>query len=182
MTLLFAPLLFLYLLLCSWNIDVREYADPAASPYALPVKRNSKTFCIQGNKTICTHKEKFEYSFDFLLPLGTEVVAARDGIVTEVLNSVMGIGNFKGNFVAVFNSEDKTTAIYAHLKYKGAVVNEGDTIHQGQLIGYSGCTGRSLYPHLHFHVEKAGRSIPVSFNNINKDQGVPRFLHTYTSN
>ncbi len=174
------PLMLAFILLRSWNFDIEEYPAADTSPYMLPIKPNSTTFCIQGNKTICTHKEKFKYSFDFLLMPGTEIYAARDGVVSEILESVKGIGFFKGNFVAI-SSSDGTTAIYAHLRYDGAAVNAGDTIKQGQLIGYSGCTGQSIYPHLHFHVERDGHGVPASFNNLGKDDGVPRFLHFYTA-
>ena len=47
---------------------------------------------------------------------------------------------------------DGTFGDYAHLKYKGTVVKKGDFVEKDQLIGYSGSTGFSTGPHLHFAV------------------------------
>jgi murein DD-endopeptidase MepM/ murein hydrolase activator NlpD len=46
------------------------------------------------------------------------------------------------------------TTWYEHLRHKGVVVNEGEKVKAGQLIGFSGNTGLSPAPHLHFQVNK----------------------------
>jgi hypothetical protein len=66
---------------------------------------------------------------------------------------------------------DGTFAAYIHLVQNGSVVNEGDVVTEGQLIGYSGNTGNSSGPHLHFHVWRtyisqngfSGVQLPVRF-------------------
>lgn len=50
---------------------------------------------------------------------------------------------------------DNTWAIYVHLKVNGVAVTEGQRVNVGDLIGYSGNTGNSTGPHLHFAVYKA---------------------------
>jgi murein DD-endopeptidase MepM/ murein hydrolase activator NlpD len=52
----------------------------------------------------------------------------------------------------VIKHDDGTQAIYGHLRHNGALVQPGDTVRQGQLIAYSGSTGYSAFPHLHFSV------------------------------
>jgi murein DD-endopeptidase MepM/ murein hydrolase activator NlpD len=47
---------------------------------------------------------------------------------------------------------DGTYAEYLHLRHGGTVVKPGDRVVAGQLIGYSGNTGWSSTPHIHFHV------------------------------
>ena len=72
------------------------------------------------------------------------------------------------NYVAILH-DDGTTGEYYHLRFDGVAVSRGDTVKTGQLIGYTGNTGFSSQPHLHFGVYIAkphGRydSVPVSFN------------------
>ena len=60
--------------------------------------------------------------------------------------------------------KDGTFASYVHLKYKGTLVKVGDQVKRGQKIGYSGNTGQSSGPHLHFVVRKENDlAIPVYF-------------------
>jgi hypothetical protein len=168
-----------FIVLRSWGIDESEYPRKTDSPYKFPVRRNCRSFCIQGNNTLSTHKPGIhKYSYDILLPMGTPIYASRDGIVNETLKTVGGIGFFKGNFVSILHN-DSTIAIYAHLKKNSIIVNVGDTIKTGQLIGYSGCNGQALYPHLHMHILKNGKSIPFVFKDLDNDTGIPLFLHSY---
>jgi len=145
--------------------------DPAAV-YLFPFAHGTKWGVTQGNHGASTHKGDNEYAFDFNTPIGTPIHAARGGIVAEVkIDSNRGGPepeyNDYGNFILVYHP-DGSFANYVHLKLNGSVVKVGDTVEAGQLIGYSGNTGRSSGPHLHFDVRLATRdggmsSIPVSF-------------------
>lgn len=81
---------------------------------------------------------------DFPLPIGTEVFASFTGVVVRCENHVgMGkvVGIRNGNIVA----------LYAHLSKIS--VHLGDIVREGDLIGYSGCTGEACpTPHLHFEL------------------------------
>jgi murein DD-endopeptidase MepM/ murein hydrolase activator NlpD len=177
--LLFGIVLMSFIVLRTWRINENEYPQKKDSPYKFPVKRQSKSLCIQGNNTLSTHKEGiYKYSYDILLPMETEIYASRDGIVNETLKKVGSIGFFKGNFVSILHN-DGTVAIYAHLKKNSIVVNVGDTIKTGQLIGYSGCNGMAIYPHLHMHILKNEQSIPFVFSDFQNESGMPEFLHSY---
>ena len=93
---------------------------------------------------------------DFKMKMGSPITAARSGVVVALQES-----NTKGgasskyfrqaNSVTIRHS-DGTLSSYGHLKFNGVVVNVGDTVQQGQLIAYSGNTGYSALPHLHFSV------------------------------
>jgi murein DD-endopeptidase MepM/ murein hydrolase activator NlpD len=169
------------ILLCLTNtrepqfVFQHELGDPFLEPqdveYWLPFAPNQMVRVTQGYNTRFSHKGKNAYSIDFAASIGTPVYAARDGVVVMVrTNSRLG-GNRKvyrgyANYIIIYH-EDGTFAHYVHLKYRGAVVKPGDYVKAGQLIGYSGNTGWTKGPHLHFMVTRAGYmdrfSIPVKF-------------------
>lgn len=115
------------------------------------------------------------FAIDFTMPEGTPIVAARDGIVIGTENSFSVGGNDKyfldkANFVKIIHN-DGTIATYAHLMKDGVFVTSGQHVKAGVLLGYSGSTGFSSGPHLHFvvtHLVKnddgfSDVSIPISF-------------------
>ncbi len=87
---------------------------------------------------------------DFGIPQGTKVVAAQNGTVVEAGNTdaVPGCLSY-GRWILIRHPNGLST-LYAHLS--AVSVNTGDTVAKGQLIGYSGNTGYSTGPHLHFSV------------------------------
>jgi murein DD-endopeptidase MepM/ murein hydrolase activator NlpD len=94
------------------------------------------------------------------MPIGTPVTAAREGIVAVVrADSEIGGADRKfledANFVSIYHA-DGTIANYLHLNTNGVVVKEGQHVKKGEMIGYSGNTGFSSGPHLHFEVLKPG--------------------------
>ncbi len=70
---------------------------------------------------------------------------------------------------------DGTYAVYAHFEEDGIIVSMGEYLEEGQLIGYSGNTGYSSGPHLHFSIlendnfKKA--SIPFKFRKSTSNAG-----------
>lgn len=118
-----------------------------------------------------THLGANFYAVDFAMPEGTPVLAARSGIVVYLQDGFTKGGLTpdlleRANLVAVAHA-DGTIASYGHLE-RGLDVAEGDTVARGQLLGFSGSTGFSGQPHLHFHVGKRlmggdNKTIPISF-------------------
>jgi murein DD-endopeptidase MepM/ murein hydrolase activator NlpD len=71
----------------------------------------------------------------------------------------------------IIRHDDGTYGNYLHFKQNGVVVNEGQRVTMGKLIGFSGNTGYSTDPHLHFHVSVAdafGGSKTVPFKVYTK--------------
>ena len=134
--------------------------------YTLPWAKGKTYMFIQGANTSFSHKG--ELAYDFKMKEGSTVHAARSGIVTAVRNDSKEGGLKKenladGNYIFILHN-DGSTAQYWHFKLGGVLVKEGEKIEQGQLIGYSGNTGYSAFPHLHFQVtDGTGKEILVRF-------------------
>ncbi|MBB2890055.1 M23 family metallopeptidase [Flexivirga oryzae] len=91
---------------------------------------------------------------DFPYPCGTPVHAAGSGTVVQT-----GWDSAGGNFVLIdhgYRDGVNLASYYAHFE-RSAVVHAGQHVSTGQLIGYSGTTGRSTGCHMHFGVLANGR-------------------------
>jgi len=132
-----------------------EFKGDSSYIYTLPFAHKKKVFLIQAYGGMFSHKG--EKALDFKVKTGTKVCAARDGIVTATRKDSDKRGlkpeNLSdGNYITIQHS-DGSVAWYWHFMKDGVLVNEGDTVKTGQLIGMSGNTGYSAFPHLHFEVQ-----------------------------
>jgi murein DD-endopeptidase MepM/ murein hydrolase activator NlpD len=140
---------------------------PDNSPiYYLPYAQGSKFLLIQAYNSKMSHKN--EISLDFKMKKGSKICAARAGVVTAVKED-SDAGGLKDAYLSqgnhiIIKHTDGGEAMYWHLKKDGVLVNVGDTVTQGQHIGYSGNTGYTAFPHLHFQVyDAAGKNIATRF-------------------
>lgn len=137
------------------DLKAGKFKEDSSYIYRLPFQHRKKVFLIQAYESKMSHKG--ERALDFKLKKGTKICAARAGIVTG-LRKDSNKGGLKqenlsdGNYITITHS-DGSVAHYWHLKKKGVSINIGDTIKTGQHIGYSGNTGYSAFPHLHFEVQ-----------------------------
>lgn len=97
------------------------------------------------------------YGQDFPMPVGTPVYAVADGqvMIAQRWNGGVTGSNSWGNYLKLAHSDTLYT-LYAHLS--SLVVVQGALVKQGTLIGFSGNTGRSTGPHLHFEVYDGGEA------------------------
>lgn len=93
----------------------------------------------------------FHSGVDWYVPSGTSVRAASSGQVTFA-----GWNGSYGYCVDIVHSDGSKTR-YAHLN--SIAVGYGQTVTQGQVIAYSGSTGNSTGPHLHFEIYINGSSV-----------------------
>jgi murein DD-endopeptidase MepM/ murein hydrolase activator NlpD len=150
--------------------------DPQA-PYRLPFEDGLAFPITQAYGTSLTSHSNVQnrYAVDFAMPEGTAIVAARDGVVVDVTLNYRA-GGFNRSLLDMANTvtivhDDGTIAEYAHLAPGTPLVQRGERVRAGSLIAYSGNTGYSSAPHLHFVVSKPGVrngklariSIPVVF-------------------
>ncbi|SKA43275.1 M23 family metallopeptidase [Enterovibrio nigricans] len=111
----------------------------------------SRTHPVTGNK-------KFHLGLDLTADIGTPVFAPADGVV-EYKRPSRKKGY--GNLLKIDHAFGFMT-LYAHLdKFN---VNTGEFVKKGDLIGWSGNTGLSTGPHLHYEVRFLGRALnPKNF-------------------
>lgn len=88
---------------------------------------------------------------DFRAPTGTPIMAAGDGIVEMAARN----GSY-GNYIRIKHGGSYKTA-YGHLSRYGRGIKRGTRVKQGQIIGYSGATGRVTAAHLHYEVLVSGK-------------------------
>jgi len=137
-----------------WKWGSKDAKHPADQVYELPYARGSAYEVGQSFNGSFSHRNR--HAVDWRMPVGTKVCAARGGTVVEIANNHAKGGNDaalrgKDNRVRILHS-DGTIGLYCHFKRGGVVVKPGQKVSIGQLIGYSGDTGYSTEPHLHFEV------------------------------
>lgn len=120
--------------------------------YDLPYENGKAFKMFQGYNGSLSHKG--ENALDFTMPLGTKILAAREGSVVGVVQSntescLREECKKYNNYVTVMHS-DGSFASYLHIKYNGSAVKIGDAVKKGDVIAYSGDVGYSNGPHLHF--------------------------------
>lgn len=168
----------------AWNFDTRfatykgdvfaKHQDDFA--YQFPFRIGSEHYVSQAFHGSYSHFGSAAYSVDFTMPEGTQIYAARDGVVIDIEQRFDVGGDDKSylekaNYVTVLHS-DGTMADYSHLRYNGVRVSVGQDIRRGQFLGFSGATGYGTGPHLHFSVKKTvigGRyeTVPIKFATPN---------------
>lgn len=141
--------------------------------YRLPFAPGERFRVVQAYNGKFSHFGEDQYAIDWTMPEGTQVLAARQGVVAAIKDdSAIGgpnaIWKDCANFVMV-RHPDGTLGHYVHLRRGGAKVKLGQVVQAGDLLGLSGNTGYSQGPHLHFAVFKAkdGRAretLPVKFD------------------
>lgn len=94
---------------------------------------------------------------DICAPAGTPIYATASGTVTKAGYERGGAGTGYGYSVIISHSGGYTS-VYAHCL--SLTVHAGQTVRQGQLIGYVGSTGRSSGNHCHFEIRRNGSYIP----------------------
>lgn len=130
----------------------------------------------QGNDGPLSHQGLF--AWDFPMPIGTPVLAAGAGRVVQVEESNPRNDpenpdqSTRSNFVTLDHG-DGLISTYGHLDQHGVVVAPGQSVARGQLIAYSGDTGLSTGPHLHYEVINIYReSVPTGLLEAARPDGV----------
>ncbi len=162
----------------SYNVEYRyTLGSPLAkhdpdAVYLPPFAKGKRFWISQGFNGAFSHSGKENrYAVDLTMPEGTPIHAARAGVVMAVNEDFYENGlkdslKSKSNNIRILH-DDGSIAMYAHLKVDASLVYPGLKVKAGQLIGYSGNTGFSTGPHLHFAVHvntgMSTESVPFQF-------------------
>ena len=170
--------------------------DPGAQPdgsvtYRLPYAIGTRHSVSQAYPAARTHQTRDSwYAVDFAMPVGTNILAARDGIVFDVAATNYGGGPDQERYANLANlirilHDDGTYAVYAHLKRNTIRVSPGDRVAAGEYIADSGNTGFSSGPHLHFSLQRNTgmrvESLPVRFRTAHGSSAQPETGETLTA-
>lgn len=141
--------------------------------YRVPYSAGTSYPVTQAYPDAITHNAiDSVHAIDLAMPIGSDVVAARGGVVFEVAadNFRSGLDPVRdgqsANVVRILH-DDGTFALYAHLNWNSIRVRPGDRVATGEYIADSGNTGFSSGPHLHFAIQRNSGmridSIPIVF-------------------
>ncbi|MSQ32480.1 MAG: hypothetical protein EXR59_04510 [Dehalococcoidia bacterium] len=160
-------------------------------------------WCVaQGNHGNLTHWGKGSYAWDFVVLdsngksskgigrlaedyycFGLPVIAPAPGVVVKVEDSVfdnippdINAEQNWGNHVIIQHGPNLYSEL-SHFRYKGIAVKVGQSVVQGDLLGNTGNSGRSMEPHLHYQLQKTitlgSTTVPTKFSDYFKyDDGL----------
>jgi murein DD-endopeptidase MepM/ murein hydrolase activator NlpD len=146
------------------------------SDFVLPYPVGESYYINQANCSGYGHSGFWNYGYDFSMPIGTIITAARGGTVGWARDGCPDGNTGCTNLITIIH-EDGTVALYSHLTMGGVLVKSGELVEAGDTIAKSGNTGNTGgLPHLHFSVHpcnelpglpNAGNcpSLPVNFKN-----------------
>lgn len=128
-------------------------------PYVYPISGNFSISSWYGyRRDPFTGQRSFHRGIDISIRQGTPIRATGNGTVAEI-----GWDRYLGRFIRV-NHNLGYQSIYGHLSR--TAVRKGQRVGAGNTIGYSGNTGRSTGPHLHYQINRNEKSVnPVEVVN-----------------
>lgn len=133
------------------------------------VRRNSFQLPVEGRISsgfgLRTHpitgETQFHQGVDIAAPAGSPIKAIDDGVVVFA-----GQAGGYGNLITLQHDDGKES-FYGHNQEN--LVNEGDRVRSGQIIGLVGSTGLSTGPHVHFEIHRNGEKVnPLRVEQVKK--------------
>jgi murein DD-endopeptidase MepM/ murein hydrolase activator NlpD len=128
--------------------DTNLLPTKGTSVLIVPVPKGSRLTQAYGYTAFAktAYKTGFHNGMDWGIPTGTTIRAAANGKVVAAGNN----GKYQYGKYVLIEHENNLVTLYAHLSRQ--VVSSGQRVSAGEVIGYSGSTGYSTGPHLHFGV------------------------------
>ena len=138
------------------NGEFVESASKTTKTKGTPSKEVPSGYYIKPVKGIKTQGKHDKYSaIDIGAPTGTPIWAMAGGKVMVVKSPSAYNGGYGG--LVIVGHDNGTQTLYAH--QSKIAVTQGQTVKQGDVIGYVGSTGRSTGPHLHIEIRTGNSGI-----------------------
>ncbi len=136
----------------------KRFDGSSATPIVMPP--NAPSISQRFRPSSIADSRGGHNGIDLLVPVGTSVLAAADGIISAVRLSIL-----YGNQVFIDHGRDtlgrQLQTRYFHLDE--TLVREKQAVKRGDQIGLSGLSGMAaLFPHLHFEVHEISYAGPLS--------------------
>jgi hypothetical protein len=141
-----------------------------------PDERFACDFLLRKDGAPCagdcsTNAQHFAFGQPILAPAAGKVVAAVDGVPDNVPGKANGRQPL-GNYVVIDHGGGEFSFL-AHLQNGSLAVKAGKKVHAGDVLARCGNSGRSMQPHLHYHLQ----SSPKPFQG----DGLPAFFVDYVA-
>lgn len=134
-------------------------SSSGSGSYLWPLAGYTSVSSPFGYRICPFHGQELHGGCDVPAPAGTPIRAAKSGVVV-----ISTYGSSYGNYVVIAHGDGSRT-MYAHQSQRA--VSAGETVSQGQTIGYVGTTGSSTGNHLHFELwlnsSSSSRVNPVKY-------------------
>jgi len=120
-----------------------------------------------------TGKRTFHHGIDIAMPVGTPLTAGADGEIVHKGN------NGSGGVTLIIRHANNMHTVYYHLQ-KPSHLRVGERVSQGEKVAFSGNTGASTGPHLHFELRNSRKwgDARDPLPHIVKPQSVPPIVET----
>ncbi len=134
----------------TWGNPADDAVRNAKITFSVPYMGNYE---LDGTEYSGSH-----LAVDIKTPMGTPVYAIANGEVSKVAQLSTGFGNhivIKHPDAPTLNNPNIKETIYSNYAHLSSInVSEGQIVKKGDLIGYSGSSGLSTTPHLHFQIDR----------------------------
>ncbi len=125
-------------------LECKNYTKMLGNPYCVTQYFGVTSFAV-ANRNSKPHR-----AVDFRAPVGTQLLSSEDGVVLGQGDTDLTCRNASYGKWVVIKHNNGLSTLYAHMSLIKVVA--GQTVKKGDLIGYSGNTGSSTGPHVHYSV------------------------------
>ena len=152
------------------TIEENYHASLGDQRFAIDVVQieNGSTFTGNG-----AQNEDYYCFGDTLYAPGSGQIVEMEKSVVENLPGETNTNQLFGNYV-IIDHGNAEFSVLAHFMNNSIIVDLGDLVTKGQIIGLSGNSGNSTEPHLHYHLQNnpsigQGEGLPAQFRNYYAD-------------